>query len=159
MKRARYRPRGSSSFCLIPRRDAVVGFGWALARKLVSNSFASWSKEWIRAGGRRLYHPQAIQHKVVKRARHIVASDVSYKTTCALNAATCSIGSELLSYGSSIGSRKSDGDRTTPDDAVCWVSALAAACHQHVVGWAFSHQGNHPGSKSALPRPRRPDTG
>ncbi|RWW46340.1 hypothetical protein BHE74_00047736 [Ensete ventricosum] len=53
-----------------------------------------------------MYHPQAIQHKVVKRARHIVASDMSYKTTCALNAATCSIGSELLSYGSSIGSRK-----------------------------------------------------
>ncbi|RRT41767.1 hypothetical protein B296_00046788 [Ensete ventricosum] len=108
-KRARYGLRGSSSFCLIPRRDAVVGFGQVLTRKLVSNSFTSWSKEWIRVGGRRLYHPQAIQHKVIKRARHIVPSDVSYKTTCALNAATFSVGSELPSYGSSIGSRKCCG--------------------------------------------------
>ncbi|RZS16051.1 hypothetical protein BHM03_00047993 [Ensete ventricosum] len=41
IKRARYGSRGSSSFCLNPRRDAVVGFDGALARKLSSNSLAS----------------------------------------------------------------------------------------------------------------------
>ncbi|RWW52680.1 hypothetical protein BHE74_00040886 [Ensete ventricosum] len=106
VKQARYGPRGSSSFYLIPRRDATVGFGRALARKLASNSLASWSKEWIEAGDRQLYHPRAITHKVVGKARHIMASDVSYKAICALNAATCSIGSEPPSYASSIESQK-----------------------------------------------------
>ncbi|RWV84408.1 hypothetical protein GW17_00053876, partial [Ensete ventricosum] len=41
VKRARYGPRGSSSFCFILRRDTVVGFGRVLARKLASNSLAS----------------------------------------------------------------------------------------------------------------------
>ncbi|RZS17075.1 hypothetical protein BHM03_00049186 [Ensete ventricosum] len=41
MKRVRYGSRGSSSFCLISRRDVAVGFGRVLARKLASNSLAS----------------------------------------------------------------------------------------------------------------------
>ncbi|RWW37798.1 hypothetical protein BHE74_00057037 [Ensete ventricosum] len=40
IKRARYWPRCSSSY-LIPRRDAAVGFGCVLERKLASNSLAS----------------------------------------------------------------------------------------------------------------------
>ncbi|RWW72104.1 hypothetical protein BHE74_00020117 [Ensete ventricosum] len=38
-----------------------------------------------------------------------MASGVSYKAICALNAATCSIGSEHPSYASNIGSRKCSG--------------------------------------------------
>ncbi|RWV85081.1 hypothetical protein GW17_00053154 [Ensete ventricosum] len=67
VKRARYEPRGSSSFCLIPGRDAMIGFGSALERKLASNSLASWSKEWIKAGGRRLYHPRTIPREAVRK--------------------------------------------------------------------------------------------
>ncbi|KAJ8500032.1 hypothetical protein OPV22_010584 [Ensete ventricosum] len=76
VKQARYRPRGSSSFYFIPRRDAAIGFGWALARKLVSNSLTSWLKECIEMDGNRLYHPRAIPCRVVEKARHIMASNV-----------------------------------------------------------------------------------
>ncbi|RWW40631.1 hypothetical protein BHE74_00053937 [Ensete ventricosum] len=41
VNRASYWSRCSSSFCLIPRRDAVVDFGRALERKLASNSLTS----------------------------------------------------------------------------------------------------------------------
>ncbi|RRT45205.1 hypothetical protein B296_00038557 [Ensete ventricosum] len=37
MNRVRYYPSGSSSFCLIPRRDITIGLGCALARKFDSN--------------------------------------------------------------------------------------------------------------------------
>ncbi|RWW50883.1 hypothetical protein BHE74_00042821 [Ensete ventricosum] len=37
MNQVRYYPSGSSSFCLIPRRDITVGLGCALARKFDSN--------------------------------------------------------------------------------------------------------------------------
>ncbi|RRT35244.1 hypothetical protein B296_00039448 [Ensete ventricosum] len=41
VKWVRYCPRCSSSFYLISRRDTTVGFGWALERKLPSNSLTS----------------------------------------------------------------------------------------------------------------------
>ncbi|RRT56190.1 hypothetical protein B296_00029842 [Ensete ventricosum] len=46
-----------------------------------------------------------------------MASDVPYKAICALNAATCSIGSEHPSYASNIGSRKCSGM------GLSWISA------------------------------------
>ncbi|RWW62618.1 hypothetical protein BHE74_00030245 [Ensete ventricosum] len=109
VKRVRYGSRGSSSFCLIPRRDAVVGFGRALARKLASNSLTSWSKEWMKASSSWLYHPRATPHRVIGKAQHIMASDVSYKAICTLNVTTCSVGSEPPSYASSAERRKCYG--------------------------------------------------
>ncbi|RWW55387.1 hypothetical protein BHE74_00037976 [Ensete ventricosum] len=84
VKRERYRSRGSSSFCLITRRDMVVGFGQALARKLALNSLASWSKEWMEASDSRLYHFRAIPHRVVGKVWHIMASNMTYKAIYAL---------------------------------------------------------------------------
>ncbi|RZR74730.1 hypothetical protein BHM03_00041966 [Ensete ventricosum] len=113
-----YGPRGLSSFCLIPRRDAAVGFSRALARKLALNSLASWSKEWIDEDGNRLYHSRAIPRKIVGKARHIMASDMPYKTIYALNAMICSIGLEPPSYASSIGSQKCSGM------GLSWISGI-----------------------------------
>ncbi|RWW81568.1 hypothetical protein BHE74_00010015 [Ensete ventricosum] len=108
--------RCSSSFYLISRRDVAVGFSQALAKKLASNSLMSWSKEWIEVSDSQPYHPRAIPHRVVEKARHIMASDVPYKAICAQNAATCSIGSEPPSYASSVGRRKCCGM------GVSWIS-------------------------------------
>ncbi|RWW35694.1 hypothetical protein BHE74_00059339 [Ensete ventricosum] len=47
--------------------------------------------------------------RVIEKARHIMASHMSYKAICAMNAATCSIGSEPPSYASNIGSQKCYG--------------------------------------------------
>ncbi|RRT60588.1 hypothetical protein B296_00041376 [Ensete ventricosum] len=109
VKRVTYGSRSSSSFCLIPRRDAVVGFGRALARKLASNSLASWSKEWMKVSSSWLYHPRATPRRVIGKAQHIMASDVSYKAICTLNVTTCSVGSEPPSYGFSTERRKCYG--------------------------------------------------
>ncbi|RRT64594.1 hypothetical protein B296_00016280 [Ensete ventricosum] len=62
-----------------PRREAVVGFGRALAKKCSSNSFANKSNEDIEAGCRRQHHVLADPLRVVGKARHINASDVSYR--------------------------------------------------------------------------------
>ncbi|RWV86118.1 hypothetical protein GW17_00052020 [Ensete ventricosum] len=87
-------------------------YGWLQpgASKEVSFELSlELSKEWIEEGGNRLYHPRAILRRVVGKVWHIMASDVPYKVICALNAATCSIGSEPPLYASSIGSRKCYG--------------------------------------------------
>ncbi|RWW46338.1 hypothetical protein BHE74_00047732 [Ensete ventricosum] len=98
VKWARYELRGSSSFCLIPRRDMTVGLGQALARKLASNSLTSWSREWMEGSDSRPYHPRAVPHRVIEKARYIMASDVPYKAICIGNTAMCSIGSKPPSY-------------------------------------------------------------
>ncbi|RWW78531.1 hypothetical protein BHE74_00013250 [Ensete ventricosum] len=54
----------SSSFWLIPRRDAAVDFGRALAKKFSLNSLTSWSNQKIKEGLRQLYHTWAGPRKV-----------------------------------------------------------------------------------------------
>ncbi|RWW85159.1 hypothetical protein BHE74_00006189 [Ensete ventricosum] len=71
--------RGSSLPWVMPRSEAAVGLGRALARNPL---------------------------KVVGKTRHISASDESYNAICAQMAATCSVGSELPSYDSKTGSLK-----------------------------------------------------
>ncbi|RRT33582.1 hypothetical protein B296_00049892 [Ensete ventricosum] len=61
-----------------PRREATVGFGRVLAKKFSSNSFANKSNEDIETGLRRQYHVLVGPLRVVGKARHINASDVSY---------------------------------------------------------------------------------
>ncbi|RRT65405.1 hypothetical protein B296_00021920 [Ensete ventricosum] len=82
------------------RSEATVGFGRALVRKFCSNSLVSWSKEIMDAGWRWLYHIRAGPLKVVRKTRHISASNESYNAICARKAATCSVGSELPPYDS-----------------------------------------------------------
>ncbi|RWW28168.1 hypothetical protein GW17_00007374 [Ensete ventricosum] len=69
--------RGSSLPWAIPRREAVVGLGRALAKKFSSNSLVSKSNEGIDAGLRREYQVLADPLRVVGKARHISASEVS----------------------------------------------------------------------------------
>ncbi|RRT31860.1 hypothetical protein B296_00047457 [Ensete ventricosum] len=69
--------RGSSLPWAIPRREVVVGLGHALAKKFSSNSLASKSNEGIDAGLRREYQVLAAPLRVVEKARHIRASEVS----------------------------------------------------------------------------------
>ncbi|RWW72924.1 hypothetical protein BHE74_00019233, partial [Ensete ventricosum] len=89
--------RGSSLPWTNPKREAVVGLGRALARKFNSNSFANRSNKDIEAGLRREYQVLAGPLRVVGKARHISASDVSYKAIWVRNAAMCSVGSPLPS--------------------------------------------------------------
>ncbi|RWW10749.1 hypothetical protein GW17_00025694 [Ensete ventricosum] len=56
---------GSSLPWAMPRSEAAVGFGRALARKFCSSSFASWSKEIMDAGWRRMYYIRAGPLKVL----------------------------------------------------------------------------------------------
>ncbi|RWW55452.1 hypothetical protein BHE74_00037911 [Ensete ventricosum] len=97
---------GSSLPWVMPRSEAAVGFGRVLARKFCSSSLASWSKEKMDAGLRRLYHIRAGPLKVVGKTRCMSTLDKSYSVICARKATTCSIGSELLSYDSKAGSLK-----------------------------------------------------
>ncbi|RZS18473.1 hypothetical protein BHM03_00050747 [Ensete ventricosum] len=69
--------RGSSVPWAIPRREAMVGFGRALAKKFSSNSFANKSNKDIDTCLRREYHILAGPLRVVEKARHISASEVS----------------------------------------------------------------------------------
>ncbi|RRT68484.1 hypothetical protein B296_00010367 [Ensete ventricosum] len=66
----------SSSFWLIPRRDAAVDFGRALAKKFSLNSLASWSNQKIEEGLRQLYYTWAGPRKVVGNAQHNKAPDL-----------------------------------------------------------------------------------
>ncbi|RWV90554.1 hypothetical protein BHE74_00021115 [Ensete ventricosum] len=50
---------GSSSFSLRPRSVGVDGLGWALARKLSSDSLVNWSKDKTEEGLKQLYHIRA----------------------------------------------------------------------------------------------------
>ncbi|RRT83423.1 hypothetical protein B296_00017726 [Ensete ventricosum] len=89
--------RGSSLPWTNPKREAVVSLGRALARKFNSNSFANRSNEDIEVGLRREYQVLAGPLSVVGKARHISASDMSYRAIWARNAAMCSVGSLLTS--------------------------------------------------------------
>ncbi|RRT54649.1 hypothetical protein B296_00025731 [Ensete ventricosum] len=90
----------------MPRSEATVGFGRALVRKFCTNTLASWSKEIMDVDWRWSYHIRAGPLKVVGKTRHISTSDESYNAICARKAATCSVGSELLSYDSKMGNLK-----------------------------------------------------
>ncbi|RWV79445.1 hypothetical protein GW17_00059424 [Ensete ventricosum] len=102
MKRVTYCANDSSSFWLILRRDAAVGLSHALTRKFSTNSLASWSKEKIEAG----FNIRVGPCRVVRKARHIRASNIPYSASVAMNVVTCFIRSELPSYISSIRSQK-----------------------------------------------------
>ncbi|RRT72498.1 hypothetical protein B296_00021723 [Ensete ventricosum] len=77
------------------------GFDLVLARKLNSSSLAKWSKDEIKKGLSRLYHIHAGPRRLVGKARHIRASDVSYRAIWARKVVTCYAGSELPLYASS----------------------------------------------------------
>ncbi|RRT34295.1 hypothetical protein B296_00045829 [Ensete ventricosum] len=63
--------------------------------------------ERVDGGGRQpTVPPSSDLHRVVGKALHIMAYNMSYRTICARNAATCSIGSEPPSYTSSFRRRK-----------------------------------------------------
>ncbi|RZR92907.1 hypothetical protein BHM03_00021294, partial [Ensete ventricosum] len=83
---------GSLLLSTNPRREAVVGFGHALAKKFSSNSFANRSNEDIDAGLRQEYQVLPGPLRVVGKARHISASEVSYTAIWARNAACQTIG-------------------------------------------------------------------
>ncbi|RWW46983.1 hypothetical protein BHE74_00047060 [Ensete ventricosum] len=87
----------------MPRSEAAMSLGWALARKFCSSSLASWSKEIMVTGWRRSYHIRAGPPKVVRKTPHISALDKSYNAICAQKVMTCSAGSELPSYYPKIG--------------------------------------------------------
>ncbi|RWW59316.1 hypothetical protein BHE74_00033759 [Ensete ventricosum] len=70
-------PRDSLLPWVRPRSEAAVGLGRALAKKFNSNSFASKSNDEIEDGLSRLYHIRAGPLRVVGKAWHISASEVS----------------------------------------------------------------------------------
>ncbi|RZR80784.1 hypothetical protein BHM03_00006872 [Ensete ventricosum] len=60
----------------------------------------------MEANGSCPYHPRATPRKVIGKTRHIMTSEVLYKAIYALNATTCSTGSESPSYASNVGRQK-----------------------------------------------------
>ncbi|RRT74528.1 hypothetical protein B296_00018204 [Ensete ventricosum] len=62
-----------------PSSEAVVGLRRELAMKLSSNSLARWSKDEMEDDFNRLYHIRAGPLRVVGKARHINASEVSQR--------------------------------------------------------------------------------
>ncbi|RRT83646.1 hypothetical protein B296_00003851 [Ensete ventricosum] len=94
---------------LLPRSATAYGFGLALVKKMNLNSLASWLKDEVERGFNRLYHIRARPLRVVGKAQHINMLDVSYRAIWTRKAVTCSVGSELSSYASSVGRQKLGG--------------------------------------------------
>ncbi|RRT78798.1 hypothetical protein B296_00026534 [Ensete ventricosum] len=68
---------GSSLPYVRSSSEAAVGLGRELAMKMGSNSLARWSKDKMEDGFSRLYHIRAGPLRVVGKARHIKALEVS----------------------------------------------------------------------------------
>ncbi|RWV95265.1 hypothetical protein GW17_00042122 [Ensete ventricosum] len=87
--------------------DLLCEAGKSSAREEVGLEFSCELIERVDGGGRQpIVPPSSDLHRVVGKALHIMAYNMPYRTICAWNAATCSIGSEPLSYASSFGRRK-----------------------------------------------------